>query len=91
MVAGTRVPSREVLNAPGCGEPEGVDTLVVVSCGEDAHSVRGDQVHQPNVERIQVLVLIDNEKCHVSDFSHGKESGLNLLHAETDDFSRQDG
>jgi hypothetical protein len=91
MVARTRVPGREILNAPWSGEPEGVDALVVVSGGEDPYSVCGDQIHEPNVERIQVLVLIDNEKCHVGDFSEAKVSRLNLLHAEPDDFSRQDG
>ena len=62
VAAGSAEPVGKVEDAPGLGSAEGVDRLVRITEGHDVAAVAGDRVHQADLGRVGVLVLVDEHR-----------------------------
>lgn len=72
----------ELTDASWCGVPEGVKALVVVSGHEEGDTPAGERVDKPEVHRVEILELVNDQVVEVEEFGRVERARLDPLNAE---------
>jgi hypothetical protein len=89
VVATPRMTRRELLYARRGGESEGINALVIVASYKGRYSPRDQLLDELLVDRIQVLIFIDNEMGHVRQSDGIDRSSSYLCQTLSHDLARQ--
>jgi hypothetical protein len=80
---------RETLDAFRGGVTEGVQALVVVASGEELRAAGGHPVHEPQIHRVEVLELVDDQVLDLQQLDRIQRARVHTLHATRDDLARE--
>src|SRR4051794_9123411 len=80
---------KETLDPGRIRVPEGVDALIVVPAYEDHDPMLHEEIHQFDVGRIQVLVLVYNEVTDTQEAVCGQRPGLDVVDALPNGLARE--